>query len=293
MLIQLYVDDVREIEQTLDFPDTLRFSVTCHLAEGSFVRLVVGRAGIIDNNHCLFYARITRLGTDHGFDLMSRTIRKGRHGSWRVLELTLRDSLGYDVPARGLAELSHNLFVGESRPNVTAMQVARSVHAAHFAAHDQNFRLPRSFKIRRDNDGHAAATAGKHPGGPVTGSTDGAKAASAPAPTDASVPGAEAESLTSFTPEPHTLPGGLPVTEVVNSPVASPTHQNQTHNQPLIAGNQHVEDVEETPGGDAGRPTVVTATDLHTTRDGNPLAPPVHTDVPVSGQPNAKSNSDE
>lgn len=157
LVMQLYIDDVREIEETLNFPETLKFSVACHLEAGSFVRLVFGRVGVIDNNHCLFYARVNRLDADHGLELISRSVKKSRPGSWRVLDRVLHDSLGYGVPTRDLAALSHRLFADETQPGAANKSIAHAIHSAHFAHHNQNFRLPRTFKIRRVDDDYASA----------------------------------------------------------------------------------------------------------------------------------------
>ena len=67
LYVAIYVDDVRVLSQTLNYPSNLEFAIPVRAS--SFVRIVFACLKTIDNNHCYFAARIRKM--DESTDVVS------------------------------------------------------------------------------------------------------------------------------------------------------------------------------------------------------------------------------
>lgn len=147
--IRIYVDDVCRLDEILDYPEILEFSIPISIGEaGGFVRIVFGAAQYIDNNYCLYYACIRGMDSDE-FNLLVPNIRKSSSDKWSILEGAISRSLSIDKQGQQFETLARSLFGDMDLRNKAVWPVAHSIQDRIFGKYKDKFRKPGMFSVSK------------------------------------------------------------------------------------------------------------------------------------------------
>ncbi len=154
IFVSVYVDDVRMVSGTINYPQCMTIALPVEVRDQGFIRIVFACLGTIDQNFCLYFARVSALSERASPAVIENQpdcVKVDMDRSWVTLYRALKESLPGPVPGDDLVDLARKLYEPSAVSAQLLMKSGQRVWKKHFGHLELNFRKPGFFAAKRSS----------------------------------------------------------------------------------------------------------------------------------------------